>query len=98
MDSLRKLLNMNKNIASAYLEAMAEDGKTTSDALAILNEHLGTQHKWNRIWEWANGSRPIPDDVLRVMLPHALPWIVKQESGRRIINSELSAKIARWFK
>ena len=63
------VVGMNQDIKQ-YIDSfgtpknLRRPSKSVQQALECLNQGLGTSYKLNRLYEWLNGSRSIPQKVL----------------------------------
>lgn len=70
-------------------------GRTRADALRDMNRVLRTQYKSNRLSEWVNGKRPIPDPVRDYMMRIAIEWVLNQEGIEGLSDEQLDRIVER---
>jgi hypothetical protein len=66
------------NLVECFIAAMVAKGKVIRHIPEWLNERLGLDISYERLREWANGRRPLPDAVAPHMAEVAVPWILNE--------------------
>lgn len=67
---------MRALVASWLASESYVPGRAKPDALADLNEALGTAYSLSRLGEFANGRRPLPPVVRQYMLRGAIQHVL----------------------